>query len=121
MANFVRLDTTAELYDLSFSFVERVEREFGLPIHRITYEKIVSDREGELRRLLAFLGLDWSDEILDHQKTARGRKHIKTASYSQVVEPIYTRSAGRWENYRRHLEPVMPVLEPWIRKFGYSL
>jgi len=49
----------------------------------------------------------------------RGR--IKTASYSQVAEPIYTRSSGRWRNYRKHLEPVFPILEPWARKFGYEL
>ena len=50
-----------------------------------------------------------------------GRGHIKTASYAQVVEPIYKRSAGRWENYRKHLEPVLPVLRPWVEKFDYSL
>ncbi len=49
----------------------------------------------------------------------RGR--IKTASYAQVAQPIYSQSAGRWTNFRKHLEPVLPVLEPWVRKFGYSL
>ena len=38
-----------------------------------------------------------------------------------MVEPIYTRSAGRWWNYRKQLEPVLPILEPWVKKFGYSL
>jgi hypothetical protein len=38
-----------------------------------------------------------------------------------VVEPIYTRAAGRWEHYREQLAPVLPVLEPWVRKFGYAL
>ena len=120
MSNFVRLDTAAELYDLSFSYFERAQQLFGMPVHRIVYENLVGDRERELRSLLEFLSLDWDDEVLDHQSTARGRGRIKTASYSQVVEPIYTRSAGRWENYREHLAPVMPVLEPWIRKFGYA-
>ena len=50
-----------------------------------------------------------------------GRGRIKTASYAQVVEPIYNRSAGRWRNYRKHLEPIFPVLRPWVEKFGYSL
>jgi hypothetical protein len=59
--------------------------------------------------------------VLDHESTARKRRHIKTASYAQVVEPIYKRSAGRWLNYRKHLEPILPVLEPWVRKFGYTL
>jgi len=120
MANFVRLDTAAELYDLSFKYLERAEKLFGMPMHRIAYENIVTDREQELRSLLDFLELEWDDEVLDHQATALGRGRIKTASYSQVVEPIYTRAAGRWEHYRRQLEPVMPLLDPWIRKFGYT-
>uniref|UniRef100_UPI00286E56D7 tetratricopeptide repeat-containing sulfotransferase family protein n=1 Tax=Sphingomonas sp. TaxID=28214 RepID=UPI00286E56D7 len=121
MANFVRLDTTAELYDLSFSFVERAQQHIGMPMHRIVYEDLVANPEANLRALMAFLGVDWQDSLLDHQSTARKREHIKTASYAQVVEPLYTRAAGRWERYRAHLEPVFPVLQPWIEKLGYTL
>jgi hypothetical protein len=92
-----------------------------LPTHVVRYENVVADRERELRDLFDFLDLDWHDAVLDHQSTALKRGRIKTASYAQVVEPIYTRSAGRWKKYRKHLEPVLPVLDPWIRKFGYSI
>jgi tetratricopeptide (TPR) repeat protein len=121
MSNFLRLDTAAELYDLSFSYLEQVQQVMPLPTHTVTYEKVVADQEGELRSLFDFLSLEWHDDVLDHQSTARSRGRIKTASYAQVSEPIYTRSSGRWENYRKHLEPVLPTLEPWVRKFGYSL
>jgi hypothetical protein len=90
------------------------------PTHTVVYENVVADREAELRTLFGFLGLDWDDAVLDHQETAKKRERIKTASYAQVVEPIYTRSAGRWQHYRKHLEPILPVLQPWIEKFGYS-
>ena len=121
MSSFVRLDTAAELYDLSFSYYEHVQRLMPLPTHVVKYENIVADRARELRDLFDFLGLDWHDAVLDHQKTALSRGRIKTASYAQVVEPIYTRSAGRWQHYRKHLEPVLPVLEPWAKKFGYAI
>lgn len=121
MANFVRLDTAAELYDISFSYFERVQELMPTPTHAVVYENVVADQDRELRRLFDFLGLDWHDAVLDHQSTALGRGRIKTASYAQVVEPIYQRSAGRWQNYRKHLEPVFPVLRPWVEKFGYSL
>ena len=120
MANFIRLDTAAELYDLSFRYYERVQSLMPMPTHQMVYESLVADRETELRGLFDFLGLDWHDAVLDHQETAKKRGRIKTASYAQVVEPIYTRSAGRWEKYRKHLEPVLTVLKPWIEKFGYS-
>jgi tetratricopeptide (TPR) repeat protein len=121
MANFLRLDTAAELYDLSFRYFERARELLKPPVHTIVYENIVEDRDRELRPLFEFLGLDWHDSVLDHETTARGRGHIKTASYAQVVEPIYKRSAGRWQNYRKHLEPVIPVLRPWAEKFGYEI
>ena len=120
MANFLRLDTTTELYDLSFNYFERARQLFDLPVHTIVYENVVEDRDRELRSLFEFLGLEWDERVLDHQATARERGHIKTASYSQVVEPIYKRSAGRWRNYRNRLEPIFPTLLPWIQKFGYE-
>ena len=121
MANFIRLDTAAELYDLSFSYFEHVQRLMPMPAHTVVYENVVADRERELRELLDFLELAWEDSVLDHQTTALKRGRIKTASYAQVAEPIYTRSAGRWQKYRKHLEPIFPVLDPWVKKFGYSL
>lgn len=120
MANFVRLDTTAELYDLSFRYFERARKLVPLAIHELRYEQLVEDTATELRAVCAFLGLDWTDALLDHQSTARQRPQIKTASYAQVVEPIYKRAAGRWQNYRTHLEPVLPVLKPWIETLGYT-
>jgi tetratricopeptide (TPR) repeat protein len=120
MANFLTLESAADLYDASFSYYEHVQQLMPFPTHVVTYEKLVADRETELRALFDFLGLDWHDAVLDHQETAKKRGRIKTASYAQVIEPIYTRSAGRWEKYRKYLEPVLPVLRPWIEKFGYT-
>jgi len=120
MANFLTLESAADLYDASFSYYEHVQQLMPFPTHVVAYEKLVADRETELRALFDFLGLDWHDAVLDHQETAKKRGRIKTASYAQVIEPIYTRSAGRWEKYRKYLEPVLPVLRPWIEKFGYT-
>ena len=121
MANFLSLDTAAELYDLSFSLLERARNLLPLSIHTVVYESLIAEPESELRKASDFLGLEWHEALLDHQSTARARGKITTASYAQVTEPIYTRSAGRWRNYRKHLEPIFPVVEPWVKKFGYSL
>ncbi len=121
MANFLRLEDAAEFYDLTFRHWERARELFGLNVHTIVYERLVEGVEAEVRPLFDFLGLAWRDEALDHRKTAKARGLITTASYAQVVEPIYRRAAGRWEGYRQHLEPILPVLQPWAQKFGYRL
>lgn len=119
-ASFLRLETAAELYDLTMTNLEKIRELLPMPMHTVRYESLVADPERELRAVVEFVGLPWSESLVDHQKTARERGRIKTASYAQVVEPIYSRSSGRWRNFEKQLEPVLPILEPWIRKFGYA-
>jgi tetratricopeptide (TPR) repeat protein len=121
MSNFLRLEDAAALYDLSFSHWERANALFPVEAHAIVYERLIDDMEAEVRPLFDWLGLEWHAGALDHSRTARSRGLITTASYSQVTEPIYKRAAGRWHRYRPHLEPVLPVLAPWVEKFGYTL
>jgi hypothetical protein len=73
----------------------------------IDYEKLVSDLEGESRRLIEFLGLEWEPACLDFHRTERP---VLTASAWQVRQPLYPRSVGRWLRYARHLSPLLNVL-----------
>ena len=74
----------------------------------IDYEELVADLEGESRRLIQFLGLDWEPACLDFYRTERP---VFTASTWQVRQPLYTRSVGRWRCYERDLGPLLEVLE----------
>lgn len=80
-----------------------------LPVDVLTldYEALVADQEGESRRLIDWLGLDWEDRCLEFFRTER---LVKTASVSQVRKPIYTRSIGRWRRYEGFLGPVLDGL-----------
>lgn len=120
MANFLDIDSTADLYDRSMSAFFEARELLDLPVHEVRYESMVSDRDRELRPLFDWLGLEWKEEAVDHQATAARRGAITTASYAQVHEPLYTRSAGRWTKFRPHLERVIPKLRPWIDRLGYS-
>ena len=120
-SSFLRIEDAAELYDLAFRHWETARALLPLNVHPIVYERLIEDVEGEVRPLFDFLELDWRAEALDHTRTAKSRGLITTASYSQVAEPIYKRAAGRWQRYREHVEPILPVLEPWAEKFGYTL
>lgn len=121
LANFLRLDTAAEFYDLAFATWERARELMAIEVHTVRYEDLVDNPEGQLRPLAESLGLEWTDDLLDHTGTAASRDLIATASYAQVTQPIYRSSAGRWHNYRKQLEGVLPVLRPWAEKFGYSI
>ena len=121
MANFLDLRRAAELYDQSMAAFEEARQLLVLPVYTVAYERMIADRNAELRPLFAWLGLDWRQEALDHQATAAERGLITTASYSQVHEPLYTRAAGRWTRYAEQLEPVRDILAPWVERLGYSI
>jgi tetratricopeptide (TPR) repeat protein len=79
-----------------------------LPILDVEYEQVVGDLEGHARRMLQFLGLPWNDQCLRFNENKR---FVATASNSQVREPIYQKSVGRWRHYARHLQPLKSALE----------
>jgi tetratricopeptide (TPR) repeat protein len=81
-------------------------RMLPLEILAIDYEKLVSDLEGESRRLIEFLGLEWEPACLDFHRTERP---VLTASAWQVRQPLHQRSIGRWRRYERHLRPLLEV------------
>lgn len=121
MASFLDLETAAEFYDLSFSHWQNCTSLMPVAVQAVRYEDVVDDSEAELRRLLAYLGLEWQPSVIDHVQTARARGLITTASYAQVTERLYQRASGRWERYRAQLEPVLPILSPWAETFGYEV
>jgi len=121
MRSFTDLRETALTYDAVFDAWTRAQTLLPLRVHRVRYERMVSDLGAEMRSLLQFLGLPWDEGVLDNQASAASRGHVRTASYAQVTEPIYQRSAGRWERYRAQLAPVLPILAPWAERMGYDI
>jgi tetratricopeptide (TPR) repeat protein len=75
-------------------------RTLPLRMLEVDYESVVSDLEGQARRLIDFLGLEWDPACLSFHQTDR---EVLTASVWQVRQPIYATAAGRWKHYRRHL------------------
>lgn len=120
MASFYRLDTAVRLYDRIMRLWVLFEDNLDLDFHMIRYEDVVKDLEKETRQLLTFLGVSWDDNMLNFDRHARERVTIKTPSYRQVREPIYRTSLNRWKHYQRHFEPLLPVLQPYIDRFGYG-
>ena len=59
--------------------------------------------------------------MLAHGEHVRAKEFISSPSYSQVIEPINNRSVGRWKHYERHFGEVLPILMPWIERWGYTL
>ncbi len=89
-----------------------------LRMMEVHYETLVGDLEGESRRLIDFLGLDWDDACLSFHATERA---VQTASFWQVRQPLYASSAGRWRHYQPHIRPVLDGLLGLIPVDGTAL
>lgn len=73
----------------------------------IQYEDLVGDIDSEARRLVEYCGIGWDDNCLAFYNTKR---NVRTASVTQVRQPIYNSSVQRWRKYERFLGPLIEAL-----------
>lgn len=72
----------------------------------VAYEDVVEDMEGQARRLMNFLELDWQDASLEFHKQ---KSAVTTASAAQVREKTHSRSVGRWRQFENELSVMQKV------------
>jgi len=84
------------------------------------YESVVDDFDGAVAHLGQFLGVEDSSPFAGFAQHALAKRFIGTPSYAQVAGPVTRAAAGRWKNYRDRLEPVLPLVRPWLERFGYG-
>ena len=73
----------------------------------VQYEDLVGDFAPQAQRIVAHCGLDWDPACLEFYKTARP---VHTASMTQVRQPIYRSSVGRWRPDETQLRPLLDAL-----------
>nr|WP_028914260.1 sulfotransferase [Pseudorhodobacter ferrugineus] len=73
----------------------------------VRYENIVEDFEPNVRALIEWCNLDWNEACMSPHKTKRS---VRTASVTQVREPIYKTSVKKWKAYQKQLQPLLNTL-----------
>ncbi|BBC73931.1 conserved hypothetical protein [Altererythrobacter sp. B11] len=84
-------------------------------VHRVHYEAMVADTEAEVRRLLAYLGLEFEPACLEFYKNDRA---VRTASSEQVRQPIFRDGVEQWKNYEAWLGSLKDALGPDLTNAG---
>jgi len=88
-------------------------------VFRLRYEDLVTDFEATAGALCDFLGVDRTDALKDFADTARSRR-IATPSSAQVGRGLYDEGMNQWPRYAFALKPALPILAPWVERFGYE-
>jgi tetratricopeptide (TPR) repeat protein len=83
-------------------------------VHRVFYENMVDDTEGEVRRLLAYCGLPFEDSVLRFHENQRA---VRTASSEQVRQPIFRDGVDQWRHYEPFLAPLAEALGPVLAAY----
>lgn len=83
------------------------KRLFPGEIHEVRYESLVTNQEDETRKLLDYCGLPWDERCLKFHET---RRIVKTASVTQVRQPLYRDSVAKWKKHERHLGDMLSTL-----------
>jgi Tfp pilus assembly protein PilF len=116
----LKLETAVAFYDQVMNVIAGAHDAQALAMHFIRYEKVVDGFETEVRALIDFLGLGWEQALFDYQHTAKSRD-IRTPSSSQVIQPLYTSSIGKWKHYQEWIGNRFEPLGKWVEKWGYPL
>ncbi len=77
-------------------------------IHQVAYEDVVNDLTAEAKKLISRCQLDWQSQCSDFQTNIAPST---TASASQVRQPIYQSSKGKWRQFEQELLPIKLLLE----------
>jgi predicted Zn-dependent protease len=101
------LEDIGRFYRGYIELMDHFDRVMPGRVHRIIYEDMIDDTEGEVRRLLAYCGLPFEDACLRFYENSRP---VRTPSSRQVRQPIYREGIEHWRHYEQWLQPLKDAL-----------
>ncbi len=113
----VTLESAAKLYDTTMSAIGHIRGQMTLRYLPIRYEDLITAPVVTFARVLDFIGISADAAAA---LTAPARKVPRTPSYAVTREKLHRRSLNRHQNFAARLDPMRPVLNPWIEALGYT-
>jgi hypothetical protein len=83
-------------------------------VHRVHYEKLVADPEGEIRRVLDYCRLPFESGCV---RFYDNRRVVQTISSEQVRRPIYSEGVDQWRHYEPWLGPLNDALGDLVERY----
>jgi tetratricopeptide (TPR) repeat protein len=119
MYEFLDLEGAARFYDGVMRLAALYRAKLDIDPYTYRYEDLVEHFDGKTQDICAAIGLPWRAEMRDFAATLDERS-TATPSSTQVSRGLYREGVGQWRRYRSQLEPILPILAPWVERFGYD-
>jgi hypothetical protein len=113
------LEGTARYYDAVMRLAVRLTGALGLDMCLVRHEDVVTEFTREMKRICAYLELEWVPAMGDFAMRTKNRG-VLTPSTAQLVRGLNTEGLGHWRRYQEALSPVLPILDPWVKRFLYD-
>jgi len=115
---FLDLRDCARFYASAMALCELYREKLPVDIHDHRYEDMIADFDAVIRAACQFAGIDWSHSMRDFSQMAK-EVDRRSASAAQVRRGLYDDGIGQWRPYRDQMKHILPVLDPWITRYGY--
>jgi Flp pilus assembly protein TadD len=109
---------TARFYAQIMDWWSTVKPKLSMAFIEFRYEDAVFNFEPAFRKVFDFLALTWDPKVADFHKNVAG-KVIASPSFSQVAQPLYSSSVGRWQQYAQEYVAIEDRLKPLLDAYGY--
>jgi tetratricopeptide (TPR) repeat protein len=83
-------------------------------VYRVHYERLVTDTESEVRRMLAYCQLPFEPQCL---KFYENQRIAQTISSEQVRRPIYSAGLDQWRHFEPWLGPLRAALGDRVENY----
>jgi hypothetical protein len=118
MYEFTTIQTAAAYYAAVMRLITLYRQKLTLDLFEARHESLVEDFDTEARHLCAFLGVTFQEGMRGFATRAR-EQNIDTPSSAQLARGLSDTGVAQWRRYARPLQPILPVLAPFVAQFGY--
>ncbi|MEZ6212478.1 MAG: sulfotransferase [Phycisphaerales bacterium] len=118
MLHYRSLDISARLYDAMMCLYIVDRDRLGLNLIEARYEDLIDSPDQTSRRIVEFMGAEWTPSILHANAESRARE--SAVNPYTTSRDLFRSSYGRWRRYAQHLAPVVNRLASHIHIFGYA-
>lgn len=105
-------ESIGTLYRDYWRFLANINRVKPGAVHRLINEQLIDDPEGEVRKLLEYVGAPFDPACLEFYENKRP---VRTPSAEQVRRPINRDGIDYWKRYEAWLGPMKQALGPALQ------
>ena len=111
------LEGAARLYDSVMKLADIFRTKLPMTVLELQHEDMVADFRNCVDAVFRFAGLNARDATWNPAERTRTRA-IGTPSAAQIARGLSREGIGSWRRYANHIGSVLPILQPWIERFG---